>query len=71
MASLIFFLLFDEFWRIRKILVNMVNLMNFIESGWISLKIPGSDKIVNGKVSQSEVLTQKDCTLHPIFTHTY
>ena len=34
----------------------MVNLVNFVEFGWFSLKLTGPDKLVNCKVPQSEIL---------------
>ena len=36
--------------------MNLVNLVNLVESGWISLKLTGSDKLVNFEVSRSELL---------------
>ena len=36
--------------------MNLVNLVNLVESGWISLKLTGSNKLVNFEVSRSELL---------------
>ena len=33
-----------------------MNLVNFVEVGWILLKLTGSDKVLRYKVSRSEVL---------------
>ena len=53
-ASLNNFVQFGEFWWVRRISLNLVNLEHFVKSSWTLLKLTGSYKIV--KKNWSEVL---------------
>ena len=56
MASLKIPLYLVSFGESRKVSANLVNFVNFVESGWIFFKIIGSDKLVKHKLSRSELL---------------